>query len=105
MTRCTNDAAKPQVFLQERYRDSKASGEPQPGLGHQTVTQLQAECPLLAQSGHPTALSDVRFSNRPFGVKHFQTVHRCSVDVTHGLVLLFGIGTKALVWGFFSQEV
>ena len=48
---------------------------------------------------------DVRFSNRPFGVKHFQTVHRCSVDVTHGLVLLFGIGTKALVWGFFSQEV
>ena len=36
------------------------------------------------------------FSNRPFGVKHFQTVHRCSVDVAHGLVLLFGIGTKAL---------
>ena len=32
----------------------------------------------------------VRFSNRPFGVKHFQTVHRCSVDVTRGLVLLFG---------------
>src|SRR5271157_3887151 len=39
---------------------------------------------------------DVRFSNRPFGVKRFQTVHRCSVDVAHGLVLLFGIGTKAL---------
>ena len=42
------------------------------------------------------ALSNVRFSNRPFGVKHFQTIRRCSVDVTHGLVLLFGIGTKAL---------
>ena len=42
------------------------------------------------------ALRNVRFSNRPFGVKHFQTVRRCSVDVTHGLVLLFGIGTKAL---------
>jgi hypothetical protein len=43
---------------------------------------------------------DVRFSNRPFGVKHFQTIHqRCSVDVAHGLVLLFGIGTKALpIW-------
>jgi hypothetical protein len=27
------------------------------------------------------------------------------VDVTPGLVLLCGIGTKALVWGFFSQEV
>ena len=50
-------------------------------------------------------LADVRFSNRPFGVKRFQTIHHCSVDVAHGLVLLFGIGTKALVWGFFSQEV
>src|SRR6187549_1228500 len=39
---------------------------------------------------------DVRFSNRPFGVKRFQTIHRCSVDVARGLVLLFGIGTKAL---------
>jgi hypothetical protein len=42
------------------------------------------------KSGH------VRFSNRPFGVKRFQTIrHHHSVDVTHGLVLLFGIGTKA----------
>src|SRR5476649_2752051 len=39
---------------------------------------------------------NVRFSNRPFGVKHFQTIHHCSVDVAHGLVLLFGSGTKAL---------
>jgi hypothetical protein len=38
----------------------------------------------------------VRFSNRPFWVKRFQTIRRCSVDVSHGLVLLFGIGTKAL---------
>ena len=38
----------------------------------------------------------VRFSNRPFGVKHFQAIHHCDVDVTHGLALLFGIGTKAL---------
>ena len=51
----------------------------------------------------PTRSTNVRFSNRPFGVKHFQTVRRCSVDVTHGLVLLFEIGTKALVWGFLSQ--
>jgi hypothetical protein len=41
-------------------------------------------------------LFDVRFSNRPFGVKHFQTIHHCSVDVAHGLALLFGIGTRAL---------
>src|SRR5665213_3668301 len=39
---------------------------------------------------------DVCFSNRPFGVKHFQTIHHYSVDVAHGLALLFGIGTKAL---------
>ena len=45
------------------------------------------------------------FSNRPFGVKRFQTIHHYSVDVARGLVLLFGIGTKALVWGFCSQEV
>src|SRR5262245_42712358 len=38
----------------------------------------------------------VRFSNRPFGVKRFQTTHHYSVDVARGLVLLFGIGTKAL---------
>src|SRR5471032_3640512 len=37
-----------------------------------------------------------RFSNRPFGVKHFQAIHRCNVDVSHGLALLSGIGTKAL---------
>jgi hypothetical protein len=46
-----------------------------------------------------------RFSNRPVGVKRFQTIHGCSVDVSRGRALLFGIGTKALVWGFFSQEV
>src|SRR5690349_7559501 len=40
--------------------------------------------------------ADVGFSNRPFWVKHFQAVHYCSVDVAHGLALLFGIGTEAL---------
>jgi len=38
----------------------------------------------------------VRFSNRPSEVKRFQTIRHCSVDVACGLVLLFGIGTKAL---------
>ena len=42
------------------------------------------------------ATVDVCFSNRPFGVKRFQTIHHHSVDVARGLVLLFGIGTKAL---------
>jgi hypothetical protein len=39
---------------------------------------------------------NVRFSNRPFGVKRFQAIHRYSVDVARGLALLFGLGTKAL---------
>jgi len=47
----------------------------------------------------------VCFSNRPVWVKRFQTIHQYSVDVARGLVLLFGIGTRALVWGFFSQGV
>jgi hypothetical protein len=45
----------------------------------------------------------VRFSNRPVWVKHFQAIHRSGVDVARGLALLFGLGTKALVWGFLSQ--
>jgi len=36
------------------------------------------------------------FSNRPVGVKHFQAIHPCSFDVSHGLALLFGIDTRAL---------
>ena len=40
--------------------------------------------------------ADVRFSNRPVGVKRFQAIHHCSVDVAHGLALLSGIGAKAL---------
>ncbi len=39
---------------------------------------------------------NVRFSNRPVWVKRFQTVHDYGVDVARGLVLLFGIGAKAL---------
>jgi hypothetical protein len=43
-----------------------------------------------------TVLIYVRFSNRPSGVKRFQAIHHSSVDVAHGLALLFGLGTKAL---------
>ena len=51
---------------------------------------------MLEIADWPRRPRHVRFSNRPFGVKRFQTIHRTSVDVAHGLVLLFGIGTKAL---------
>jgi hypothetical protein len=46
---------------------------------------------------------DVCFSNRPVGIKRFQAIHDCGVDVAHGLVLLSGLGTKALPsWDFLS---
>ena len=49
--------------------------------------------------------SHVCFSNRPFGVKRFQTIHPYSVDVAHGLVLLFGIGTRGPSIMGFEDEV
>ena len=51
---------------------------------------------LWPKADMPIAFSDVRFSNRPVGVKRFQTIHDCGVDVAHGLVLLSGLGTMAL---------
>ena len=42
-----------------------------------------------------TFTSGPSFSNRPFRVKRFQAIHHCSVEVTRGLVLLFGMGIKA----------
>src|SRR5258708_39421003 len=57
-------------------------------------------CRFLQQNRHKAdlrcGLPDVCFSNRPFGVKHFQTLPPHSVDVARGLVLLFGIGASAL---------
>ena len=47
----------------------------------------------------------VRFSNRPFRVKRFQTIHLCGVDVAHGLVLLFGIVTRGPSIMGFEDEV
>ena len=53
--------------------------------------------PPRPSSTLPTRTSgDVRFSNRPVGVKHFQTIRHCNVDVAHGLVLLFGIDARVL---------
>src|ERR1041384_4340458 len=55
---------------------------------------LTANCPTRTCTYKSP--SHVRFSNRPFEVKRFQAIHHDGVDVAHGLVLLFGIGTKAL---------
>src|SRR6516164_3168992 len=54
---------------------------------------------MSAFGGKADIQSDRRyvcFSNRPVGVKRFQTIHDCGVDVARGLVLLYGIGTEAL---------
>src|SRR4029453_7267435 len=59
----------------------------------------------LTSSIVPRGTSFHCFSNRPFGVKHFQTIHHHSVDVAHGLVLLFGIGTKGPSSMGFEDEV
>src|SRR5665811_823068 len=67
--------------------------------GHQGTKQASTyrQCPGQSRPSHSAPVpTNVRFSNRPFGVKHFQTIHHYSVDVAHGLALLFGIGTKAL---------
>jgi hypothetical protein len=40
----------------------------------------------------PAVAFDVRFfSNRPFRVKRFQTIHDCGVNVARGLALLSGL--------------
>jgi hypothetical protein len=48
----------------------------------------------IAFSNRPSGVK--RFSNRPSGVKRFQAIHYHGIDVARGLVLLFGIGTRAL---------
>ena len=70
-------------------------------LSNETTPVLDAqEGSLDVRSWPVTSLAAVQanvgFSNRPFRVKRFQTIHCYSVDVAHGLVLLFGIGTKVL---------
>src|SRR5439155_18148334 len=72
------------------------------------ATRYQApQCagPKPVLSNMPHVRSNVRFSNRPFRVKRFQTIHHYSVDVAHGLVLLFGIGTRGPSIMGFEDEV
>src|SRR5262252_3185573 len=85
----------------QRGRDSpRDSGEfilhAPPGDGSAALSTALSDSGLWPEGAGPTCLLHVRFSNRPFGVKRFQTINHHSVDVAHGLVLLFGIGTKAL---------
>ena len=70
-----------------------ASGHSRPGLTNSKSSHVRFSNRPFRVKHFQTIR---RFSNRPFRVKHFQTIRRCSVDVAHGLALLFGIGAKAL---------
>ena len=61
--------------------------------GTQYKCQSRSRCMITANR---RARATISFSNRPFWVKRFQTIHHYSVDVARGLALLFGIGTEAL---------
>ena len=54
---------------------------------------------LCKGGGISSSLPDVRFSNRPLGSSAFRPSTTAVFDVARGLVLLFGIGTKALPSG------
>src|SRR6266481_8044821 len=56
-----------------------------------SVPSTHMRCMITANR---RARATIAFSNRPFRVKRFQTIHHYGVDVAHGLVLLFGIGTR-----------
>ena len=64
-----------------------------------TKRTCQSRSAMSAYGGkadiHSTDL-DVCFSNRPVGVKRFQAIRHCGVDVARGLVLLSGLGARAL---------
>ena len=72
------------------------SGDEAAGWAHRSLPAKNTLIVGDAQLVEDNFRVQIRFSNRPFGVKRFQTIHHHSVDVARGLVLLFGIGTKAL---------
>src|SRR6266516_4160721 len=72
----------------------RAADKSQDGKG--TRFRRAADHARPCRRGDRVNEGDVAFSNRPSGVKHFQAIHHSSVDVAHGLALLFGLGTKAL---------
>src|SRR5215813_13646083 len=86
----------------------KLVGEPDAGDRHvwfdergwetERCRMAQVTAPILdsAKADMAIALSDVCFSNRPTEVKLFQAIQHSSIDVAHGLALLFGLGTRAL---------
>jgi Aldehyde dehydrogenase family len=93
------------LTLQLTFQDAGQKGI-KVGARHDQTKRLSSPSEFRSRSNgtHSSCPRNVRFSNRPFGIKHFQTIRLYSVDVAHGLVLLFGIGTKALYGAFLVKK-
>ena len=98
-------AKEPMILVDKRLEKATAphllwvtSDRVEPVAGPAMSASLigRSESSTFRLSAAAVSMSLTGFSNRPFRVKHFQTIRRCSVDVAHGLALLFGIGAKAL---------
>src|SRR5271169_6218466 len=85
---CTDQACDVKILL--------ANSEPSTHGTKRTSNDVQLTSAFGGKADMGRTARDVCFSNRPFWVKRFQTIHHCCVEVARGLVLLFGIGTKAL---------
>ena len=69
--------------IQLNHSALQRSLERSPGTASSSIrshsSQVRAS-PFVALNGHGRR-TNVRFSNRPFGVKRVQTIHHCNVDV------------------------
>src|SRR6516165_7930096 len=79
---------------------STASKRPNTWLHRPTLRREDSSCQLGAvHTWHEADIclrcGNVRFSNRPVGVKRFQALQYSGGNVARGLVLLYGLGTSA----------
>ena len=78
--------------------DSKGAAAKIREGGRRAQVAAQEEVYLLSRASfnvYAPCLRLLLFSNRPFGVKRFQTIHHYSVDVARGLALLL----QSAIWG------
>src|SRR5262249_10377984 len=81
-------------------RKRSANGPQSPSMSafgtKRTCQSLSAMSAFGGKADIARTCPDVCFSNRPIGVKRFRAIHHCSLDVARGLVLLYGLGARAL---------
>jgi hypothetical protein len=84
------------IFWTEAVGRSRRKRKPR-GPGLKSVTGQRVLSPDQICLRPPRGGHQSRQTDQSFKMKRFQTIHHDSVDVAHGLVLLYGIGTKALL--------